>query len=95
MELEQTRQKTCYDYCAYGPTYREGQQVLAFFPTVKKGETKKFTKFYKELYTIVETISDLNFWLVMMRQRILLRSPPREQSTRIRSVPKGFADYFV
>ena len=62
MEVEQTRQKTHYDYRrAYGLTYKEGHQVLVFFPTVKKGETIKFTCFYKGPYTIVEIITDLNF----------------------------------
>ena len=40
MEVEQTRQKTYYDYRAYGPTYKEGQQVLVFFPTQKKAKQK-------------------------------------------------------
>ena len=61
MEVEQTKQKTYYDYRAYGPTYKEGQQVLVFFPTVKKGETKKFTSSYKGPYTNVKIINDLNF----------------------------------
>ena len=47
MEVELTRQKTYYDYHAYRSSYREGHQVLVFFPTVKKGEPKKFTSFYK------------------------------------------------
>ena len=45
MEVEQTRLKTYCDYRANGPTYREGQQVLVFLPTLKKGETRKFTAF--------------------------------------------------
>ena len=36
MEVVQTRQKTYYDYRAYGPTFREGQQVLIFHPNSKK-----------------------------------------------------------
>ena len=38
-----------------------GEQVLLFFPTVKKGQTKKFTWFYRGPYKILETINDLNF----------------------------------
>ena len=61
MELEQTLQKTYYDYRAYGPVYHVGEQVLIFFPTVKKGQTKKFTSFYRGPYKILEIINDLNF----------------------------------
>ena len=61
MELEQTQQKTYYDYRAYGPVYHVGEQVLIFFPTVKKGQTKKFTSFYRGPYKILEIINGLNF----------------------------------
>ena len=62
MEVEQTRQKTTYyDYRAFGPTYKEGQQVLVFFPTLKKGETKSFPSFNKGRYTSDEIINDLIF----------------------------------
>ena len=61
MELEQTRQKTYYDYRAYGPVYHVGEQVLIFFPTVKKGQTKKFTSFYRGPYKILEIINNLKF----------------------------------
>ena len=36
MEVEQTHQVTPYEYLANGPTYSEGEQVLLFFPTLKK-----------------------------------------------------------
>ena len=61
MELEQTCQKTCYNYRAYGTTYSAGKQVLVFPATVRKGETKKLTSFYKGPYIIVKIINDLNF----------------------------------
>ena len=35
--------------------------MLVFNPTVKKGETRKFTSFYRGLFIIVEIINDLNF----------------------------------
>ena len=50
MEVEQTRQKTYYNYHAYGPRYREGQHVFVFFSSVKKERNKKFT-FLHEGYT--------------------------------------------
>ena len=37
LEVEKTRQKTYYDYCSYGLSYNEGEQVLVFFPILKKG----------------------------------------------------------
>ena len=48
MEIDWTRQKKYYDYRAYGPTYSEGEQVLVFFPTVGKGETKKSPFFARD-----------------------------------------------
>ena len=61
MELEQTQQKTYYDYRAYDPVYHVGEQVLILFPTVKKRQTKKFTSFYRGPYKILEKINNLNF----------------------------------
>ena len=60
-EAEQGRQKTYYDRGVYGPKYKVGDLVLVFFPTVKVGQTKKFTSFYHGPYRIIEIINDLNF----------------------------------
>ena len=57
MDVEQTCQNTFYDYLSSGPTYSEGQQVLGFFPIVKK--TENFATFYEGLYTTVEKFNDL------------------------------------
>ena len=75
MEVEQTRQKTYYDYRAYGPTYKEGQQVFVFFTTVKIGETKKFSSHLstKDLKQLSKLLTTLNFGFVTMRQRKLLK----------------------
>ena len=61
MDVEQERQNIFYDRSKYGPNYKEGEEVLVFNPTVKKGETQKFTSFYRGPYTIVEIINDLIF----------------------------------
>ena len=61
MDVEQERQKSYYDRSKYGPSYKNGEEVLVFNPTVKKGETRKFTSFYRGPYIIVEIINDLNF----------------------------------
>ena len=61
MEVEHSRQKTYYEYCAYGPTYNEGEEVRVLFPTVKKGETKKFACFHKDSYIFLEIINALSF----------------------------------
>ena len=55
------RQKSYYDRSKYGTSYKVGEEVLVFNPTVKRGETRKFTSFYKGPYIIVEIINDLNF----------------------------------
>ena len=61
MDVEQERQKSYYDRSKYGLSYKVGEEVLVFNPTVKKGETRKFTSFYRGPYIIVEIINDLNF----------------------------------
>ena len=61
MDVEQERQKSYYDRSRYGPSYKFGEEVLVFNPTVKKGETRKFTSFCRGLYIIVEFINYLNF----------------------------------
>ena len=61
MDVEQECQKSYYDCSKYGPSYKVGEEVLVFNPTVKKGETRKFTSFYRGPYIIVEIINDLNF----------------------------------
>ena len=61
MDVEQERQKSYYDRSKYGPSYKVGEDVLVFNTTVKKGETRKFTSFYRGTYIIVEIINDLNF----------------------------------
>ena len=61
MHVEQERQKTYYDRSKYGPNYKVGEEVLVFNLPVKKGETRKFTYFYRGPYIIVEFIDDLNF----------------------------------
>ena len=43
MDVEQERQKTYYDRSRYGPSYKVGEEVLVFNPTVKKGETGRAT----------------------------------------------------
>ncbi len=63
MEVEQDRQKTYYDKGVYGPIYQVGDKVLVFNPTVKVGNTKKFTSFYHGPCTIIEVINDVNFRL--------------------------------
>ena len=60
MDVEQERQKSYYDRSKYGPSYKVGEVVLVFNPTVKKGETRKLTSFYRGPYIIVEIINDLN-----------------------------------
>ena len=60
MDVEQERQKSYYDRSKYGPSYKVGE-MLVFNPTVKKGETRKFTSFYRGPYINVEIINDLNF----------------------------------
>ena len=61
MDVEQERQKSYYDRSKYGPSYKVGEVVLVFSPTVKKGEKRKFTSFYRGPYIIFETINDLSF----------------------------------
>ena len=60
-DVKQERQKTYYDCSKYGPNYTVGEKVLVFNPTVNKGETRKFTSFYRGPYIIVEIMNDLNF----------------------------------
>ena len=61
MDVEQERHKSYYDRSKYGPSYKVGEEVLVFNPTVKKGEAGKFTSFYRGPNIIVENINDLNF----------------------------------
>ena len=58
MDVEQERHKTYYDCSKYGPNYKVGDEILVLNPTVKKGETRKFTSFYRGPYIIVEIIND-------------------------------------
>ena len=61
MNVKQEREKSYYDRSKYGPSYKVGEEVLVFNPTVKKGETRKFTSLYRGPYIIVEFINDLSF----------------------------------
>ena len=69
MKVEQERQKTYYDRRRYGPNYKVGEEVLVFNPTVKKGETRKFTSFCGGPFIIVEIINDLNFMVENKKTR--------------------------
>ena len=60
-DVEQERQKSYYDRSKCGPSYKVGEEVLVFNPTVKKGETRKLTSFYRGPYIIIKIINDLNF----------------------------------
>ena len=60
-DVEQERQKSYYDRSKYGPSYEVGEEVLVFNPTVKKGERRKFTSFFRVPYIIVEIINNLIF----------------------------------
>ena len=44
MNVEQERQKAYYDRSKYAPSYKVGEELLVFNPTVKKRETRKFTR---------------------------------------------------
>ena len=74
MDIEQERQKTYYDCSRYGPSYKAGEEVLVFNPTVKKGETRNFTSFYKGPYIIVDFINDLNFKVEDKKTRKTIKS---------------------
>ena len=69
MDVKQERQKSYYDRSKYGPSYRVGEEVLIFNTTDKKGETRKFTSFYRGPYIIVENINDLNFKVEVKKTR--------------------------
>ena len=61
MDVKQERQKIYYDRSKCGPFYKVGEKLLVFNPTIKKGETRKISFFYRGPYIIVEIINDLNF----------------------------------
>ena len=61
MDVKQERQKSYYDRSKYGPSYKVGEEVLVFNPTVKKGETRNITSSRRGPYIIVEIINDLSF----------------------------------
>ena len=61
LDVEQERQKLYYDRSKFRPSYKVGEELLVFNPTVKKGETRKFTSFYRGPYKNIEVINDLNF----------------------------------
>ena len=60
MDVEQTRRKTYYDYHTYGPVYCEEKKVV-FFRTLKEGDTKIISSFYRGPYTILEIFNNINF----------------------------------
>ena len=59
--MNKNAKKTYYDRSRYGPSYKAGEEVLVFNPTVKKRETRKFTSFYRDPCIIVDFINGLNF----------------------------------
>ena len=61
MDVEQERQKTYYDRSKFGPQYEVGDLVMAFNPTMKTDQTKKFKSFYIGPQVLREIINDLNF----------------------------------
>ena len=61
MDVGQERQKTYYDRRRYGSSYKVGEEVIVFNPTLKKGQTRKLTSYSRRPYTIVEIKKDSNF----------------------------------
>ena len=82
MDVEQERQKSYYDRSKYGPCYKIGEEVLVFNPTVKRGETRKFTSFYRGPYIIVEIINDLNFKVEDKKTRKTIKVRLKKYKTR-------------
>ena len=60
VDVEQERQKTYYHCSKYKQNYKVGEKVLVFNPTVKKGETRKSTSFYRGPYIIIVIINNLS-----------------------------------
>ena len=56
MDVEQERQKTCYDRSTFGPQYEVGDLVMVFNPKTKTDltKTKKFKSFYSGPQVIPE-----------------------------------------
>ena len=54
MDVEQERQKTYYYRNRNGSSYKVGEEVIVFNPTLIKGETRKFTSFYRGPYAIIK-----------------------------------------
>ena len=69
MEVEQSGQKTTYDYRAYGPACQEEQPVLVIL-NKKRGKTKN-SFIYKAPHTISEIFSDLVFRICRGTQKTL------------------------
>ena len=61
MDVKQESQKTFYNRSRYGSSYKVGEEVLVFNPTVKKGEARKFNFFHRLPFTIVEIRYELGF----------------------------------
>ena len=56
-------------------TMKLANKVLVFNPTFKKGETRKFTSFYRGPYIIVEIINDVNFKVEDKKTRKAIKVP--------------------
>ena len=65
MEVEQSRQTTYYDYCAYGPTHWEGRKFLSFAKQLKRSN-RKSASIYEESYKLFN-FAGLSWWQKTMK----------------------------
>ena len=58
---KQKRRNAIYNKKVHGPTYKEGQKVLLYYPAIAVGTTSKFASPWKGPYVIERCLSDVKF----------------------------------
>ena len=69
-EIEQTGQKSYYDYHACDPTICKRDKKLSSFPTEEKHENEETTSFHSGQNTVFKNMIDLNYRVCHDKSRI-------------------------
>lgn len=61
LQAQHLRQKQFHDSHGFGEPFQVGDRVWLYTPVVSKGNTKKFTSFWKGPYTVVDKPGDVTY----------------------------------
>ena len=97
---KQKRRNAIYNKKVHGPTYKEGQKVLLYYPAIAVGTTSKFASPWKGPYVIEKCLKDVTFRIKdenSSKQQIVhydrlkpFFEPPPTSNVPTRNKPRSF-----